>query len=103
ALRDDPEIAVVLAGTATITRSVASHNSNFGIVSEGGIINADTNYVAHNGTGFAALAGTLRLSNNTITGNSTGINATSTVNTFGDNKNLGNTTPGAPNQAVTTK
>jgi len=94
----------VLAGTATITRSVASNNSSFGIVAEGGVINADTNYVTCNGTGFAALgSGTLRLSNNTITGNNTGIVATGTVNTFGDNKNLGNTTPGAPNQPVTTK
>jgi hypothetical protein len=94
----------VLSGTATITRSVASNNSNFGIVAEGGVVNADTNYVTCNGTGVAALGvATLRLSNNTITGNTTGIVATGTVNTFGDNKNLGNTTPGAPNQAVTTK
>src|SRR5256714_11682000 len=32
----------VLAGTATITRSVVSNNSNFGIIAEGGVINADT-------------------------------------------------------------
>ena len=94
----------VLAGTATITRSVVSNNSNFGVIAEGGVINADTNFVSANLTGFQASAGaTLRLANNTITNNGTGIVAAGTVNTFGDNKNLGNTTPGAPNQAVTTK
>lgn len=94
----------VIAGTATITRSVVSNNSSFGIIAEGGVINSDTNYLTCNGTALQANAGaTLRLSNNTITGNTTGIVATGTVNTFGDNKNLGNTTPGAPNQAVTTK
>jgi hypothetical protein len=96
----------VLAGTATITRSVISNNSTFGIIAEGtGIINADTNYLTCNNVAISAqIAGsTVRLSNNTITGNTTGIVANGTVNTFGDNKNLGNTTPGAPNQPVTTK
>jgi hypothetical protein len=96
----------VLAGTATITRSVVSNNSNFGIIAEGsGIINADTNYLTCNNTAISAQVGgaTVRLSNNTITGNTTGIVANGTVNTFGDNKNLGNTTAGAPNQPVTTK
>jgi len=96
----------VLQGTATITRSVVSNNTNFGIIAEAtAIINADTNYFTCNNTAISAqVAGTtVRLSNNTITGNTTGIVANGTVNTFGDNKNLGNTTPGAPNQAVTTK
>jgi hypothetical protein len=96
----------VLQGTATITRSVVSNNTNFGIIAEAtGIINADTNYLTCNNVAISAqVAGTtVRLSNNTITGNTTGIVANGTVNTFGDNKNLGNTTPGAPNQAVTTK
>jgi len=96
----------VLSGTATITRSVVSNNSNFGIIAEGtGIINADTNFLTCNNTAISAqVAGaTVRLALNTITGNTTGIVANGTVNTFGDNKNLGNTTPGAPNQAVTTK
>jgi hypothetical protein len=96
----------VLAGTATITRSVVSNNSNFGIIAEGtGIINADSNYLTCNNNAISAqvVGSIVRLSNNTITGNTTGIVANGTVNTFGDNKNLGNTTPGAPNQAVTTK
>lgn len=96
----------VLAGTATITRSVVSNNTNFGIIAEGtGIINADTNYLTCNNTAIAAqiVGTTVRLANNTITGNTTGIVANGTVNTFGDNKNLGNNTPGAPNQVVTTK
>lgn len=96
----------VLSGEATITRSVVSNNSNFGIIAEGtGIINADTDYFTCNNTAISAqVAGsTVRLALNTITGNTTGIVANGTVNTFGDNKNLGNGTPGAPNQAVTTK
>jgi hypothetical protein len=96
----------VLSGTATITRSVVSNNTNFGIIAEStGIINADTNFLTCNNVAISAqVAGaTVRLGNNTITGNTTGISAAGTVNTFGDNKNLGNTTPGAPNQAVTTK
>lgn len=94
----------VLAGTATITRSVVSNNSNFGVIAEGGVINADTNFLSANLVGFQASGGaTLRLGGNTITNNGTGIVATGTVNTFGDNKNLGNTVPGAPNQAVTAK
>jgi len=96
----------VLAGTATITRSVVSNNTNFGIIAEAtGVINADTNYLTCNNVAVSAQVGgsTVRLSNNTITGNTTGIVANGTVNTFGDNKNLGNGTPGAPNQPVTTK
>lgn len=96
----------VLSGTATITRSVVSNNTNFGIIAEGtGIINADTDFFTCNNTAISAqVAGsTVRLALNTITGNTTGIVANGTVNTFGDNKNLGNVTPGAPNQAVTTK
>lgn len=96
----------VLSGTATITRSVVSNNTNFGIIAEGtGIINADTNFFTCNNTAISAQVGTstVRLALNTITGNTTGIVATGTVNTFGDNKNLGNNTPGAPNVAVTAK
>jgi len=96
----------VLAGTATITRSVVSNNTNFGIIAEGtGIINADTNYLTCNNNAISAqvVGSTVRLSNNTITGNATGIVANGQVFTFGDNKNLGNNVPGAPNQPVTTK
>lgn len=97
----------VLAGVATITRSVVSNNTNFGIIAESaGTINADTNYLTCNNTAISAQSAgtsTVRLANNTITNNATGIIANGTVNTFGDNKNLGNTVPGAPNQVVTTK
>lgn len=96
----------VLSGTATITRSVISNNTTFGIIAESvGIINADTNFLTCNNVAISAqdAGATVRLALNTITGNTTGIVANGTVNTFGDNKNLGNGTLGAPNQAVTTK
>ena len=97
---------VLTGSTATISRSVVSNNSNFGIIAEStGVINADSNVITANNTGISAQAAgsIVRLGNNSISANTTGIVAIGSVFTFGDNKNLGNTTPGAPNQAVTPK
>lgn len=94
----------LLSGVATISNSVVSHNSNFGIIAQGGsTVNVESCVVASNATGVSsASAGTstVRLSNVDILNNSTGIVATGIVASFGNNKNAGNTTPGAPNQNI---
>lgn len=94
----------LLSGAATISNSVVSNNSNFGIIAQGGAtINVESTVVAHNGTGVSAgTAGTstLRLSNTSIFGNSTGISAVGVVASFGNNKNAGNTTNGAPTTVI---
>jgi len=95
----------MLSGVATISDSVVSHNSNFGIIAQGGsIANVENCVVASNGTGISAATATtstVRLSNTSILNNTTGIVATGVVASFGNNKNAGNATPGAPNQNLT--
>lgn len=90
----------LLSGIATISRSVVAHNTNFGIIAQGGaVINVESCIISNNGTGVSANAGTatVRLSNNSIFNNNTGIVATGTVSSAGNNKNAGNAIPGAPN------
>ncbi len=90
----------LLSGLATISRSVVAHNTNFGIIAQGGsTINVESCVISNNGTGVSANAATaaVRLSNNSIFNNNTGINATGTVSSAGNNKNAGNAIPGAPN------
>lgn len=93
----------VFSGQATISNSVASHNTGIGIVAEStGAINVVSTTISNNGTGVSGFSGTalIRLSNSAILNNATGINvaAGTTVATFQNNIFAGNTTPGATNQ-----
>ncbi len=93
----------VFSGTATISNSVASHNSSIGIVAElTGVINVERTLISNNATGVSAFSGTavIRLSNSGIFNNATGINvaAGTTVATFQNNQFANNNVPGATNQ-----
>jgi nitrous oxidase accessory protein NosD len=88
---------VLSNSNVTISRSVVSQNSNFGIVAEGnGIINSEGNILTNNLTGIAAaVAGTtIRLSNCDIFNNTTGVSiaAGATGTSFVNNRILGNGT-----------
>ena len=92
-----------LTGTTTISNSVVTHNSTFGIVAENAsVINVERTMITHNLTGVSAFSGTavVRLSNSGIFNNGTGINvaAGATVATFQNNTFAANTVPGATNQ-----
>ncbi len=94
----------LLSGIATISRSTISHNTNFGIIAQGGsTINVESCLITNNGTGLSTnnVSATLRLSNNSIFNNTTGISAGGTVASAGNNKNAGNGIAGAPNSAIT--
>lgn len=95
----------VFSGTATISNSVVSHNSNIGIVAESAsVVNVVGTVVSNNGTGVSGFSGTalIRLSNTDILNNNIGINvaAGTTVATFQNNRFAGNTTPGATNSTL---
>jgi Right handed beta helix region len=54
----------------TVTNSAISHNSNFGLIAEGGTLNVSRSSVNNNGTGIQAGAGTtVRISDNNIYNN----------------------------------
>ncbi len=90
-------VDVLSNANATISRSVISQNSNFGIVAEGnGIINCEGNIVTNNLTGIAAAAAgtTIRISNCDVFNNTTGVSviAGATGDSFVTNRIFGNTT-----------
>jgi hypothetical protein len=83
-----------LGGTGNISRSVITFNTGDGLsVAGGSVINASSNQVTSNGTGFNGISGTIRLSDNNIFKNGTGV-AGGTFVTFGNNRLLGNTSDG---------
>jgi hypothetical protein len=93
------------SGTATISNSVVSQNSNIGIVAEStGVINVVSTVVSNNATGVSGFSGSalVRLSNSDVLNNNVGISvaAGTTVATFQNNRFAGNTTPGATNSTL---
>lgn len=66
----------LLTGTATIVDSLVTHNSAFGVITQGGsTATLERTVVSHNGTGISATgaAATVNISNVTINNNTTGI------------------------------
>ncbi|SOD01840.1 hypothetical protein SAMN05216486_10187 [bacterium JGI 053] len=101
-------------GITTVSNSVISGNSGFGLIAENvGVINADSNLLTNNavalqaGNGGAGQAGaTVRISNNDVYGNLNGfICAGGVLASDGNNRKGNNTggpgTPCAPNSAIT--
>jgi hypothetical protein len=101
-------------GVVTVSNSVISGNSGFGLIAENvGVINADSNLLTNDGVAVQAGNGgagqggaTVRISNNDVYGNLNGfICAGGVLATDGNNRKGNNTggpgTPCAPNGAIT--
>jgi len=84
----------LLSGTASISNSVISNNTSFGVIAQGGsAINVTDCVLSHNTTAISAAASfaTVRISNNHILKNNTGVDNSGTVVSAVNNKFLGNT------------
>jgi hypothetical protein len=95
----------VLGGSMSITNSVISNNTSFGIIAQGGtLVNVANSMVSHNGTGVSTnnAAGTIRLSNNVFTNNTNAIVITAgTIASFQNNSITAGQGVGVPNQNLT--
>ena len=101
-------------GNVTVSHSVISGNSGFGLIAENaGVISADSNLLTNNGTGVQAgnggagqAAATVRISNNDVYANLNGfVCAGGIIASDGTNRKGSNTggpaTPCAPNGTIT--
>jgi hypothetical protein len=95
----------VLGGSLSITNSVVSNNTSFGIIAQGGtLVNVANSMVSHNGTGVSTnnAAGIIRLSNNVFTNNTNAIVITAgTIASFQNNSITAGQGVGVPNQNLT--
>jgi hypothetical protein len=92
-------LALAKTNTATIARSVFSHNATAGIeVDPAGGLMLDSSIVSYNQTGISASGGAVAFANSDIVYNQTAISGV--TNTFGNNRIFGNAAPGtAPSPA----
>jgi hypothetical protein len=95
----------LLSGSCSITNSVISNNSSFGVIAQGGsLINVANSMVSHNVTGLSTTnaAANIRLSNNVITNNTNAIVITAgTIATFQNNSITAGQGAGVPNSNLT--
>lgn len=87
-----------LTGAAiTISDSLVTNNTSFGIIAEGGSINVADSRVSHNGTGVQAQAGTtVNIARCIITNNTNALGQVVAIGTGGNNTIMGNGTNQAP-------
>jgi hypothetical protein len=92
-------LALAKTNTATIARSVFSHNATAGIeVDPAGGLMLDSSIVSYNQTGISASGGAVGFANSDIVFNQTAISGV--TSTFGNNRIFGNAAPGtAPSPA----
>jgi hypothetical protein len=92
-------LALAKTNTATIARSVFSHNSTAGIeVDPAGGLMLDSSIVSYNQTGISASGGAVGFANSDIVFNQTAVSGV--TSTFGNNRIFGNAAPGtAPSPA----
>jgi len=95
----------LLSGSLSITNSVVSNNTSFGIIAQGGsLINVANSMVSHNGTGVSTTGASsnIRLSNNVFTNNTNAIVITAgTIATFQNNSITAGQGVGVPNSNLT--
>ena len=95
----------LLSGSLSITNSVVSNNTSFGIIAQGGsLINVANSMVSHNGTGVSTTGASsnIRLSNNVFTNNTNAIVITAgTIATFQNNSITDGQGVGVPNSNLT--
>jgi hypothetical protein len=93
------------AGATTVRDSVIAHNGWFGLIAEGGVLNAENVIISGNNVGAQAQTGaTLRISNSSIFDNFTGLGCGGgVIASAGNNRNAGNSggSPScSPTQAI---
>jgi hypothetical protein len=95
----------LLSGSLSITNSVVSNNTSFGIIAQGGsLINVANSMVSHNGTGVSTTGASsnIRLSNNVFTNNTNAIVITAgTIASFQNNSITAGQGAGVPNSNLT--
>jgi len=81
----------------SVSDSLVTNNTNFGLIAEGGTLNVSDTRINHNGTGVQAQAGTtVNIARCIITNNTNALGQVVAIGTGGNNTIMGNGTNQAP-------